>query len=368
MMPAPADTPVTMLYVSSNGAGLGHLTRIMALARRASPAVRPYVVSMSQAVPVVAAQGLDFEYIPSRGDLGIGSRRWNALFRRRFLDILDRESPAAVVFDGTYPYDGLFTARHTQRGLRLAWSRRGMWRPGLGRGQLARSHEFDLIFEPGDYAADADRGATVGRTDALRVPPITLLDREELLTRAEAATLLGTDPTRPTALVTLGAGNVDDPSSGLGRLVHGLLAVGELQVVVTRPAIADSENHLPDRVHLTSVYPVSRALCAVDLAVAAPGYNAFHELLAFGVPTAFVPNRRTALDDQGARASWAEAAGVGLHVEELDDRAIARVVAELGDPGRRAELADRCAQLPHANGARPAQEAVEDLLAQAVPA
>jgi Glycosyltransferase family 28 C-terminal domain len=287
------------------------------------------------------------------------------LFRRRFLEILDRERPAVVVFDGTFPYDGLFAGRAVLPDLRLAWSRRGMWRPGLGRRQLARSRQFDLVVEPGDYAFEADVGATAGRTDALRVPPITLLDRDELLMRDAAAAMLGIDPARPAALVTLGAGNIDDRISGLGRLVSGLLAVDDLQVVVTRAAIANSWNHLPNRVHETSIFPVSRALRAVDLAIAAPGYNAFHELLAFGVPSAFVPNRSTSLDDQVVRAAWAETAGVGLHVEELDDRAVARIVAELGDPSRRRQIADRCARLPHADGARQAQQAVEDLAAWA---
>ena len=365
MIPAPERTKWTVLYVSSNGTGLGHLTRLMALARRAASGVRPYVVSMSQAVPVVAAEGFDYEYIPSHGDLGIGARRWNVLFRRRLLEILDREHPSVVVFDGTYPYDGLLAARRAFPDVRLVWSRRGMWRPGRGERQLARSDRFDLIVEPGEYAAVADQGATARRSDALRVAPVTFLARDELLPRDEAAALLGTDPARPAALVTLGAGNIDDLGSGLGRLVDGLLSVEDLQVVVTRPVIADSGGRLSHRVHQTSVFPVSRAFRAVDLAVAAPGYNAFHELLAFGVPTAFVPNQNTALDDQLARAVWAETVGVGLHVKELDDDGVARVVADLGDMDHRRQLARQCRRLPEPDGARDAQKAVENLFARA---
>lgn len=354
----------TVVYVSSNGAGMGHLTRLMALARHAAPGVRPLVISMSQAVPVVAVDDLDYEYIPSRGDLGIGARRWNVLFRRRFVDVLEQERPAAIVFDGTYPYDGLFAARRVLPGAGLVWSRRGMWRPGLGRRQLARSPMFDLVIEPGEYAAAADGGATADRADAMRVAPITLLGRHELLSREDAAAALGCDPAGPVALVTLGAGNVGDLDCALGRLVEGLLRIDGLQVVVTRPLITDSRASLPARVLATSMFPISHALRAIDLAVAAPGYNAFHELLAFAIPTAFVPNRHTALDDQRMRAVWAESVGVGLHIPEIDDAGVARVVAELGSSARREELAARCRSLPPPDGALQSQRAVEELMAR----
>ena len=39
-----------------------------------------------------------------------------------------------------------------------------------------------------------------------------------------------------------------------------------------------------------------------DAAFSAAGYNSFHELIAFAVPTVFVPNEYAIVDDQGARA------------------------------------------------------------------
>ena len=61
-------------------------------------------------------------------------------------------------------------------------------------------------------------------------------------------------------------------------------------------------------VRLDATFPMSRYFKAFDLAVAAPGYNAFHELIAFGVPTLFVPMDRNT-DDQHARSSWAADGG-----------------------------------------------------------
>lgn len=351
------------MYVSSNGAGMGHLTRLMAMARRRSPGVRPYVVSMSRAVPVVADEGLDYEYIPSRDDLGIGARRWRLIFTERFAEVLLRERPDVVVFDGVYPYEGLLASRTVLPDVRLVWSRRAMWRPGLGHRQLASSAVFDLVIEPGELAHGLDVGATAGRSDALRVGPVTLLDDSDLVPRAAAAAALGVDPDRPTALVTLGVGAINDVESDLGRVVQALTSVPGLQVVVTRPAIAASDAGLPQGVRGVSIYPISRYLRAVDLAVAAAGYNSFHELVGHGVPTAFVANTATGMDDQGARARWAAQAGVGIDLPALDAAGVQRVVDELGDPQRRADMAANLARVRRPNGAAAAQAAVEGLLA-----
>ena len=352
----------TVLLVSSNGAGMGHLTRLMAMARRRGPGITPLVASMSQAVSVVGDEGFAWEYIPSRGDLGLGPRRWNVLLERRMTALLRRERPAALVFDGTFPYDGVLDAAAAVGGIRLIWSRRGMWRPRLGSRQLRRADRFDLVIEPGELASSHDSGATAGRTDALRVGPITLLDAEEQVDREQAAAVLGVDPARPTALLTLGAGNINDITSDLGRFVGRMLDEAGLQVVLTRPMIADDLARFGDRVHGVSVYPISRYFRAVDFAIAASGYNAFHELVQFGVPTAFVPNTSTAMDDQEGRAVWAEEAGVGLRVRDVSPAQVDRAVTALADPAQRAGFAARCRELAQPNGAGAAMAAVEELI------
>lgn len=361
-MPAPTGAPRgRVLLVSSNGAGMGHLTRLMAMARRRSPDVVVSFASMSSAVPVVEGEGFDWEYIPSRDDLGIGPRRWNLQFRDRLGEIVARLRPDVLVFDGTFPYDGLFWVRRRHPAMRLVWSRRGMWLAGRGGLQLSRSSRFDLVVEPGDFAESADPGLTAGRTDARRVPPITLLDAEEQVGRDEAAAALGIDPARPAALVTFGGGAVDDLDSTLGLVIARLLAEPDLQVVLTRALIAAEPERFAGRVVTTSVYPIARHLAAIDVAVSAAGYNTFHEFLRCGVPTAFVAKPRQ-LDDQAARAAWADAEGAALFLRRGDADDVADVVGRLVDPGVRAALRAGCARIARPNGAGEAMRLVESLL------
>lgn len=344
-----------VLLVSSNGAGMGHLTRLVAMARRRGPGTDVHLLSMSQAVPV-AADGLPWTYVPSAGDLGIGSRRWNALLLRRLRAELDRLRPDVVVFDGAYPYSGVLDAVAERGGVRLVWSRRGMWKPDQGAAQLARcAGAVDLVVQPGEVAASADRGLTAGRGDALVVRPVTLLDEPDLLHRAAARRALGLDPDRPVVLVSLGAGNLADVTTDRGAVLAALRA-HDVQVAVTQPAIAGTAAVLDAGAVPVAVYPVSRYLRAVDAAVVTAGYNSFHESVAFAVPSAFVANT-TQLDDQGARAAWAQDAGVGLRLDPRGD--VAGVLARLVDPAEQARLAAACRAVWPGNGAAEAMAAVE---------
>jgi hypothetical protein len=115
-------------------------------------------------------------------------------------------------------------------------------------------------------------------------------------------------------------------------------------------------------VRLRSTFPMSRYLRAFDLAVAAAGDNAFHELLAFGVPTLFVPMSRNT-DDPLARASWASGAGMALAVDGAADERLERRLAELVAPGTGERLRERCRELQAPNGAVPAAELVARMAA-----
>jgi Glycosyltransferase family 28 C-terminal domain len=297
----------SLLLISSNGAGMGHLTRLMAYARRAEPAVAPHFLSLSQAVGVVAQYGFPFEYVPSAGATGLPPRRWNRLFTERVSEAVGRLRPAVVVFDGTWPYNGIPRVRDAFPEARWVWSRRGMWRHGRSADQLAKAAWFDAVVTPGELAAAYDRGAT-SSADGLGVGPVTLLDADELDDRDTARRALGLPLDRRLALVALGAGNINDTSQEIGAIVAALRRLG-VEICVTQTPIADTTRALSD-VHVVQEFPLSLRFRAFDLAVSASGYNSFHELLRFGIPTLFIPNQDTALDDQLARAEFAADRGL----------------------------------------------------------
>jgi UDP:flavonoid glycosyltransferase YjiC (YdhE family) len=339
-----------ILFVTSNGTGLGHLTRSMAIARRLDSSFEPLVLTLSAAAPVVRELGFPVEYVASYGTPGAGSDwRWSRRLRARLRAAIAEAAPRLIVFDGAHPYQALIDALGGARGTRAVWCRRPMWRPGSNPGALARSGLFDAVLEPGEFAASEDRGPTVARRDeARRVGPIVFCDDSELLARADAERELGLEPGKVNFLVQLGQG--PEVANAVKRCLGHLSGRGEVQVVALSSTIAKLLTVPAGIVHLRSTYPISRYFAAFDLAVSAAGYNAYHELIRFGVPALYVPMPRLT-DDQAGRARYAEQAGVGLGTDGPDSDRIEALLDQLLDSERRASMRERLDELRFANGA-----------------
>jgi UDP:flavonoid glycosyltransferase YjiC (YdhE family) len=337
-----------IMFVSSNGTGLGHLTRSMAIARRLGRGTESLFVTLSRAAPVVRDMGFPVEYMASHGSPTAGSDlRWSRRMTARLRTAISEAGPDLLVFDGVLPYDPLLAAM--RRVPVTVWCRRGMWQPGASTAPLTRSDLFDAILEPGDFAAPADAGPTSARRDeAHAVSPIVFLDDAELLPRAEAERELGLEPGKPTILVQLGQG--PEVADATARCLRSLAGADGVQVAAASSAIAGLLDFPEGIVHLRSTYPMSRYYAAFDGAVSAVGYNAFHEMVCFGVPALFVPMRRET-DDQATRAGYAERVGVGLAVDGPGDERIEERLGELLDAGRRVAMRERLAELRPRNGA-----------------
>ena len=349
-----ASEPSTVLMVSSNGTGMGHLTRLLAYSKKAPSGTRPYFVSLSQAVPIVAEFGFPYEYVPSAIPTGMAPARWRTYLGRRLAEAIERLEPRVVVFDGTWAYEAIDDVRARYRDVRWIWSRRGMWYRDLNRDQLAKAAWFDEVLEPGDFSSPADPGVTAGES-AVRVGPVTLLDRDEIMSRDDARSALGIDTNAPTALVTLGAGNINDATSAT-RIVIDALRKLDIDVCVTVPAIAERAGTDDEHVHLITAYPLSRYLRAFDVAVSAAGYNSFHELLRFGVPTLFLPNLETSLDDQRTRANYAASQGWAHSLDKPEPDSVRAALDDLLRNG--GAMVSRVADIDPGNGAAEAMELV----------
>jgi hypothetical protein len=339
---------------------MGHLARQAAIGRALAGSLEPIIFSLSQAVHVVARNGLRAEYCPSHQRNWMPHRAWHDYLGRRIAAILQETRAALFVFDGVAPYLGMLQMRAAHPGVAFVWVRRGMWQPGANYQALAAAPFFDLVMEPGDLAAAADRGATAQLRDAVRIPPISVAEGRPLISRVAAATRLGLDPSRPTALVSGLAAS--GPGATLAAL-RVLLAAPDWQVAITSapdPGAGLSPEQL-DRLHsLDDVYPLADYLPGFDVAVSAAGYNAVHELLPARIPTVLVPSARMT-DDQDGRARYLAAGGFALRAETDAASAVASAVRQLLDPAVRLSLAERCSALARPSGAAAAAAALVDL-------
>jgi UDP:flavonoid glycosyltransferase YjiC (YdhE family) len=350
-----------ILFVTSNGTGLGHLTRSMAIARRLSPGVEPFFITFSAGAPVVRDQGFPVEYIASYDRPGAGTDlSWTFRARDRLRAAVAEIDPEVVLFDGTHPYERLLPALRST-GAPLVWSRRAMWRPDADTAPLHRTHLFDAVLEPGELEPGADRGPTAPRrAEAHAVDPIVLLGRSELLARADAERELGLDPDRRHVLVQLGQGaGVREATT---RCLRRLAEREGLQAAALSSQLAALGEVPEGVVRIEATYPIARYFAAFDAAVSAAGYNAFHELTAARVPALFVPiDRQT--DDQRARADGAAAAGTGLAVSGPGDAGLDGALTELLEPVRHEGLAAALGRLPEWDGAEQAARWLEGFAA-----
>lgn len=337
-----------LLLATSNGTGMGHLTRQAAVAKALGPSDHATLFSLSLGLPLVTGLGIAGEYCPSHDRPWIASRDWHAYLRDRLIAIVRETESEAVVFDGVAPYPGIGMASAELRDVAFIWLRRGMWQPGTGKQHLRKSRYFDLIIEPGDLAAASDRGPTARRRDAERVGPISILETIDLMPRDDARSELGLPTEGNIALITLGSGRLGDVAGPGHVAVESLLALRpKWHIAVTRSPVALNEIPLDEARRITElegVFPLASYLSAFDIAVSSAGYNAAHELIPAGIPTLMVANTSTRRDDQVARAKGLQAEGLSLAAQDDDLELIKSQLNTLANKATRSLIAESAAQ------------------------
>ncbi len=354
------SSPRRVLFVTANGVGLGHVTRLAAIARWLPSGLEPVFATMSQAVGVLQQLGFFAELLPSY--TGHPHEVWNHWLRKRMEQLLDVHRPAALVLDSSNPYAGVLEAAVARPELRLVWVRRGMWRPEQHNAAfLARAPCFDLVIEPGELAAALDRGATVlHREEVVTVDPIGLLEEEDLFDPGEARRRLGLAPDLPAVLLQLGAGTTRDVARIAELAIAGLRRAGEVQIVTARWMISEDALDQWPGVKLLCGFPIGRYFRAFDFTISAAGYNSFHDILRFGLPAIFVPNEAEIMDDQGARASFAQAAGAAFDLRISDLDCLDDCLRALLDPNCRAVMRANARALARPNGSPQAARAIAE--------
>ena len=298
----------SILLVTSNGTGMGHLTRQSSIARALGTDADVFILSMSAGITVLDQSEFRTEFLPSYQKRWMPRRDWHQYLRQRIV-ALAREIQADVIcFDGVAPYEGLIRSRSDLPQTAFVWFRRGLWRPGTNLPALRSAPFFDLIIEPGDLGQSRDQGPTKDLA-AARIAPVSLLDVLDTCDRDEARLALGLPTEGKIALVSLGSGAVGlDAELREAACAHVL---DQGWQVATTQAILEGSMSAANGVHvLQRIYPLARYIKAFDLVVSAAGYNAVHEFVPAGIPSVFVPNTHTSTDDQVARAQGCHDAGL----------------------------------------------------------
>ncbi len=351
-----------VLFVTSNGVGLGHVSRLLAVARKLEPGTPAAFFTLSGAAGVIAEAGFPVDYMPSHLALKLRSEPWNDSLARRLDQAVSLFEPDLLVFDGSLPYRGLMALRQARGDLGWVWIRRAFWRADHDPLGIDREEAFDLLIEPGELAAAEDVGPTVERRrSAVSIPPILSAEPGTLATRADACARLGLRVGDVNVGLMLGSGFDNDLSGVRAVLTEAAAELGPgVRFCDLRSAIDDGAAH--PGIDARSIYPVAPHLAAFDLVVSAAGYNSFHEIVLNGIPAIFVPNEAGMLDDQLLRARWAELAGHALCVTVDQPEELAAALRTALDPAFAAAVAAR-RPIMAADGAAAAARLIGEMLA-----
>ncbi|TNC73477.1 glycosyltransferase [Rubellimicrobium roseum] len=351
----------SILFMPAEG-GFGHLARTLAVGRRLSPSIPVVVATQAPAIGSIEALGLRASYLPPMDLTASSGAAWEAWLRHELDRLIETHDAGVVVFDGNHLRPALVQAVASRNGCRLAWMRRGLWGRSTSR-FLRNARWCDLVIEPGEIAVERDRGVTAARRDeAVEVAPVRLLEPTELLSRPEAAATLGLDPTGVSVLVQIGGGQRRDPVGLTDRVIAALRRIPGLQIGLAEDGQTEHPLRLWPDVTYVSAFPLARYYNAFDFSVSAAGYNTFLDVVSFGLPTIFVPNRHPSMDDQAARAKYAQDHAAAFELSAGDMAEFDKIVSLIMNDRARAYLRNNCLRLAPENGAAAAARLLERLL------
>ena len=298
----------------TNGVGFGHFTRMYGLARslrRLDPELEIIFFTTQPTLHLPYLDGFPTYHLAGPKKFkGMDSEGWNAMVQEMLTLVLETHRPQTFVFDGAFPYRGMLDALDTIDVPSKVWLRRGMFRKGTSV-PVDSIGKFDLIIHPEDAVSHPPSDIEHG-VEVKTVSPMTLINRDEMWIRDDARYRLGVPLDSRVAYVQLGAGRINEIDSDVRQVVDSLLSHDDVHVVLGESLLGDRLKINLERVHLIRDYPNGFFFNAFDISVQAGGYNSFHEMRQQGIPTLFLPNMNTGMDDQFARCKVAEEEGWGL--------------------------------------------------------
>jgi len=322
----------TIMMFPTNGVGFGHFTRLLALARRYKkfdPDINIIFFTTMPTLHLLMPDGFPAHHVSGRKKFNnMTSDSWNSLIEEELALALDFHNPGMFIFDGAFPYRGMLRAIQSRK-MQRTWVRRGTFRKGSSI-PVDSIEYFDLIIRPED-SVSSQMDEINHDIEVISCPPIVLLDEDEMYSREVARRRLKLPLDAHVVYVQLGAGEINDINSEVRITVESLIKHQDVHVVLGESMIGERLDVSLDRVHIIRDYPNSMYFRAFDASVQAGGYNSYHEVSNFGLPTLFYPNFSTGMDDQLARCNVAVEEGWGSVLVNRDKKNIEKSVNELID-------------------------------------
>ena len=306
-----------------NGSGLGHVTRLMSVAKWLRRTVgvlerRPpeiLFLTSSEATQVLLQAGFASFKLPSKTivrQTGMDMLEYRRLARQFVWQTLGTFAPDLLVVD-TFPsgsfdellqlLDAPFQKGFIHRRVKPEYAQRPTFQAALGL--------YDSIVVPhASHGPHDAREAWCGE--------VLHIEREALMPAQQARAQLGVPPERTLVYVSAGGGGDPHSQAALASVVEALSGDPTLHLLVGAGPLYRGTRMGGQNLTWFTEPEVAPYMAACDAAISAGGYNTFHELLHLGGPSVFFAQAKVA-DDQAHRIQTAAQAGACLW---LDDSAL----------------------------------------------
>jgi UDP-N-acetylglucosamine--N-acetylmuramyl-(pentapeptide) pyrophosphoryl-undecaprenol N-acetylglucosamine transferase len=335
---------VSALFYAINGRGLGHLTRLLAVARAARELCSALdvvadfeIVTTSEAsficddfpvykLPSKTAVNDSFDRRSTSGQ----PQRDRYVQRAKLMvsNLVAAKAPDLLVLD-TVPY-GAFQELAFLRSYAkaTAYIYRHLDQESASSDLVQRHLElFDRIVVPDDESRSDEYPASRAALRKLSfVGPIHGFDKSQAWDGPRVRAYFRVPPGK--RLIYVSAGGGGDGRAWLETVIAAVAADDENFVLAGYGPLHRGERRYGHNVVPLTEPSVSRYFPGVDAAISAAGYNSYQELLAAGVPTLFFAQQK-GLDRQDLRIR--EGVAAGWHGEIAEGAAVELLLAKLED-------------------------------------
>lgn len=308
------------LFLPINGAGLGHLTRLLAVADELMaqhPKARIVFFTTSIGVHLIHQAGYEAHHVSPMAlcEKNISFRRWEKLFQDQLELVLKHVPASTLVFDGSTPYPSLLKVISEHKNLKSIWVKRGLNKGyQSGRKLDQQIAAFDHCIVPGELGIEATKDSTC----ITETPPIVYKIERESLNRADAAERLGLNPNDTNLYIQLGAGNINDIGEIEKQLIELFDDRANTSITIGDSPISINKNSDANGLNRLTLFPNSIYFNAFDVLFLAAGYNSAHEAAFLSKPTVFFPNESTGSDNQRKRAENISSISPALVVKDVE--------------------------------------------------
>ena len=292
----------------TNGVGFGHFTRMYALARalrKEDPTLEIVFFTPMPTLHILYNEQFPTYHLAGRyKHANMSASEWNGLVEDMLHMVFDMHRPKWFMFDGAFPYRGMLNAIASQPHMKKWWMRRGSIKKSKSVPVDSFSF-FDGVIVPSEEEGVQSEG------DHHVVAPVIAIEPNDAWDRSFARSRLSIPENGKVVYVQLGAGRINSIENILKQVLEALYAYPDIHVVLGESMLGERLMFTHDRLRVIRDYPNALYAHGFDAAVQAGGYNSYQEMRMFGVPTLFIPNIETGMDDQVARCKESEKEGWG---------------------------------------------------------